>query len=670
MSTSSSAVATCGHVHASQCVHSAQCTAHSIDSTTDEPLQFVKKEACFPPVAVNQKINQERMKKIRILYLLPHSTKIVCELHVEDLKANPIFEALSYCWGSPKEPVSIEVNGYEFRVTQSLNAALRNLIPGPDSNGPRKLWIDAICINQGHSKCALDERKLQVEIMGDIYSSACSVTAYLGEPFESLDQAMRYLESSAGNPAMHFDPKVSPYNQSGGDSTLKKLNLALVKFFGYSWWARMWIVQEYSLARSLYFQVGNSRFAADMCARAVRHLFNHRDAGCCDRRSFLLHGQLNEEGRRMQDVWTSFSKLQILENTGRLDDILDGLGRFSSREASNSRDKIFALKSLCTEEVQQSNLIEINYKSPERVFVDFTHRWIQHPANLNLKILSYLGMPTERRPTDMQEDLPSFAVNWGNSPRQSDLASWHRRVNAQARLFQACGETRASWRIRSADSVTANGLLFDTVKAVIDGFNGDFYDPDLLSGWLDSTRALLRDMVYPNAPEAMMRTACSDLEYRDGDFHRISDDHFVLLDHWWREVLRLYSINQVRPPGTAVRWPTNWGFNTETILSIRESISVSALGRDIFVTDKGYLGLAPKLCRPGDKVAVMARGFVPIILRDVEFEGRDDQSLNPEDTADGPYEVIGDAYVHGIMDGEAFTMCERREDQLDELILV
>lgn len=649
----------CGHVH-----------TPGIASST---LQFVEAKDLFP--SLDRKDSQ-----IRVLHLLPHSTaeNIVCELHVESLLGNHTFEALSYCWGSADDPVSIDVNGYEFKVTQNLNAALKSLIPGPGSKGPRKLWIDAICINQGHHAEALAERRQQVMLMGDIYSAASSVTAYLGEPFEGLDEAIRYLETSASNPELHFDPQNPVHNQSGGDATSLLLSRSLVRFFNYPWWTRMWIVQEYCLAKALYFQIGNSRVAGDVCAEAIQHLLHHQDTGCCDRRSFPLHGQLNDNGRRRQDVWASLSKLQSLEdssgqdNNSGLVNILDGLGRFGGREASDPRDKFFALRSLCNE--ADRKFIEVDYEQCARcVFVDVTLRWIMQQKDLN--ILSYLGMPKSR--ADKTVDMPSFAINWGKSPRQGDLASWHRRVAAQARLFKACKDTRSSWSIRPQvsvppDSITANGFLFDTVKSVSDGFNGNFYDPDSFGHWVDSTRPLRENLVYQKPLEAMIRTTCSDMMY-SGEFSRISDHHYVLLDLWWGELRRLYSTNRARPPGIPpmqTDYPNLSAFTTETIPSIREPISTSALGRDIVVTVKGYLGLAPKGCQSGDKVAVMAGGAVPIILRKVAVEEREDQSLSLEVAADASYEVIGDAYVHGIMDGQAFGLCRRDGQQLDQLNLV
>jgi len=66
-------------------------------------------------------------------------------LEVERLGLNLQYEALSYYWGNPKVTEEIIVNNCPLQVTTNLASALRVL----SKNGMgRKLWIDAICINQ------------------------------------------------------------------------------------------------------------------------------------------------------------------------------------------------------------------------------------------------------------------------------------------------------------------------------------------------------------------------------------------------------------------------------------------------------------------------------------------------------------------------------------------
>lgn len=65
------------------------------------------------------------------------------------------------------------------------------------------------------------------------------------------------------------------------------------------------------------------------------------------------------------------------------------------------------------------------------------------------------------------------------------------------------------------------------------------------------------------------------------------------------------------------------------------------LQRRLFRTRKGYLGLGGHGLLKGDRICILAGGAVPFILR-------------PRSTGEH-HEFIGDAYVHGVMDGEALT---------------
>jgi hypothetical protein len=66
---------------------------------------------------------------------------------------------------------------------------------------------------------------------------------------------------------------------------------------------------------------------------------------------------------------------------------------------------------------------------------------------------------------------------------------------------------------------------------------------------------------------------------------------------------------------------------------------VSACGaRRFAVTEKGYIALVPGCAIEGDQVCVFLGSGVPYILRPA---------------SEGRFLLVGDAYIHGIMDGEA-----------------
>jgi hypothetical protein len=68
--------------------------------------------------------------------------------------------------------------------------------------------------------------------------------------------------------------------------------------------------------------------------------------------------------------------------------------------------------------------------------------------------------------------------------------------------------------------------------------------------------------------------------------------------------------------------------------------------RKPFISSEGYVGLVPAHSRPGDIVCIIFGADVPFILRNV---------------GEGEYQLIGEAYVFGIMDGE-FVKGDSREE--------
>jgi hypothetical protein len=87
------------------------------------------------------------------------------------------------------------------------------------------------------------------------------------------------------------------------------------------------------------------------------------------------------------------------------------------------------------------------------------------------------------------------------------------------------------------------------------------------------------------------------------------------------------------------------GFDFERATSMRGASSVqSCLKRRFFVIGTGSVGIGPCCVQPGDVVTVLRGGRTPFVLRK---------------KGDG-YWLLGEAYVHGMMDGEAVLIHKAR----------
>ena len=67
----------------------------------------------------------------------------------------------------------------------------------------------------------------------------------------------------------------------------------------------------------------------------------------------------------------------------------------------------------------------------------------------------------------------------------------------------------------------------------------------------------------------------------------------------------------------------------------------------MIVTEKGYIGIGPPICARADAVCIMPGSTVPLVLR------------RAKDAENSRYQLVGDAYLHGFMYGEAL---ERVQD--------
>ena len=205
--------------------------------------------------------------EMRILILLPPAspdeTELHCEIATANISDNPCYEAVSYCWGAEIFSETLHVADGILAITENLADGLRRF---RFKDRVRRLWIDAVCINQHDDK----EKGHQVALMAKIYKNAECVLVWLGEGSPDAHAGLECIRQLA-NSAWKFGLQ---YNEPNGGELLtrvfeiqdkladKKLGIvtSLVKlaseldfvsiyaFLEQDWFKRLWIVQEFVLA--------------------------------------------------------------------------------------------------------------------------------------------------------------------------------------------------------------------------------------------------------------------------------------------------------------------------------------------------------------------------------------------------------------------------------------
>jgi hypothetical protein len=86
--------------------------------------------------------------------------------------------------------------------------------------------------------------------------------------------------------------------------------------------------------------------------------------------------------------------------------------------------------------------------------------------------------------------------------------------------------------------------------------------------------------------------------------------------------------------------------------------------RGFALTTKGYMGFVPSNSEEGDVIVLMPGGKVPYVLHPVPEV---DNHNKVDSRSNGPrhYRVLGDAYIQGIMHGEAWDV-----NQLETIVLI
>jgi hypothetical protein len=134
-------------------------------------------------------------RSIRVLELQPAAdpkVTISCKLRSISLNDFPQWHAnyiaLSYTWDGQSPSCEVDCDGANLLITPNCDAAIRQLRSAAET---RVLWIDSICIDQTPE--AVEERNVQVALMGEIYKSAARVVVWLGPSNERVERALRQV---------------------------------------------------------------------------------------------------------------------------------------------------------------------------------------------------------------------------------------------------------------------------------------------------------------------------------------------------------------------------------------------------------------------------------------------------------------------------------------------
>ena len=582
--------------------------------------------SCGELLAIYQPLRAE--DEIRILELHPgkENSELIAELTNIQLKERPKFNAVSYTWAdrhgdvSLSRPFSILKSGMKQRlwVTKNCEAALRRF---RDLESTVYLWIDSICIDQTN----VQERSKQVMLMTKIYGSAQRVLVYLGDGIEFAEDTLSYCEADAHivklfdylrgyccdhglflcNEAQNYPSTCRTLESLLNDepSHPKSIVRDVKKLLSIRWFSRVWILQEIVMAREAIIFCGGHSI----------------DWGFLAVRPFLGNNVSRQEYPRLHDVVVPVMYLGR-QLSQRPADLVDLLFTAKRCEASNPRDKVFALLGMLglgDKTIRKEGFLLPDYSlSPEVVFRMATEYCI-HKSN-DLRILSLIQSPTGQSPSWVPNladttCLPRLAdfieesrcqfpsefeplaikprqdlqyTHWAKASWMKDRGNWRIRVNSHMleveatrvdRVVSGFATNPTSWREFQQWSLRKLSV------SVINALEAEYAFNDIYHLWkllhcTNSVADILETARNGYNSDCESEDSDSDGDEDEGghDFTRLLCPHLLKQFFWL--------LNNLSP------------------------------GRKVIFTE-GSIGLGPEETQAGDEIWILRGAEVPFVLR-------------------------------------------------------
>ena len=597
------------------------------------------------------------------------------------------YAALSYAWGDETQLATIRINGRPSRVTQNLERALRAFRDQEEFRSDMKLWVDAICINQDD----LEERSQQIKRMRDIYGGALSVVSWLGTESGDSNTALDLLHNLAGFRRMNRGKELEKLLVENPGYLGTGCWLALERLMERTYWYRLWAIQEIVMgASSVTLRCGLSSIDWTSFADGVHllqeHLWLVKDT--------LLFRDMQERKIKVQ-AWATkslhlvYQDLATLckreeESQSRLD-----FGRILdiavTSNCKDPRDKVYGLIGLMESRIAAQ--LKPDYSlGPANVFAAAAKAFIQGYQNLEPLREGNPWGPTGC-PSWSADWQWSGRVRWARIENQLDPPGWLSGFfpgtsdadgsdqRSVASPYHASRDTPYQVCFSSDGLIlTCGGFVVDSISSLsarefgywrwdessIDQthpFKNMYGDNGQLTQAL--CRTLLLDRVWRGEKAGSRHSAVfhlpSTFTAAGPQFQGLGWDWLASQQHYyfryreWRKANRHFWIGERMLddfftndiPKNASEYDTTEAYTC---------FDRTCKKRRLMTTERGYIGWAPddmygtdiEQTRHGDLIAILFGCSTPIVVR-------------PKGSH---FQVLGEAYVHGMMEGEAMDFLE------------
>jgi hypothetical protein len=600
------------------------------------------------------------------------------------------YEALSYVWGPAKPSYPVLVNNtHLLQVGESLWWGLARIVE--DYEKPRLVWIDAICINQKDN----EEKAWQVQLMGEIYRRAKGVIVYLGEDSRFMNDVAKEVDKhhKIASALANANEKRTIWELSDNERSkyglqanqMSKSTSHELEFIeDQTWFSRVWIIQEFWLAKECVFYLGEYKIPGEELRKTLVFMRDY------DLYSFagLQVSEPDHVNRLLAD--------QPRYKSGEFRKLWDLLGVFRSARATDSRDKVYGMLGMLAE--TEAKAIVVDYTKPaNHVYMDTAGYFLTKGLGDDpLVLLSKAGRSTGYNGEGSR--CPSWVPDWSSAglcrPLPAVVAG---EVNASKGSISAVHKILKGWKLQLeghwVDSINKmtdpNFLPYQLPRVGAASWDGkEFWKRFIRSqnNWLLMNRwrdeviptANDNDGVYQSTGEPALHAFWKTVWARNVETEFFSDEKAFIaavegraLEWWWRDKdfwkkATSWSTSDDDKDSPKDMWHKGLKAEMEGRMSkLRKDRKenmvwvsqadkwlVTTYGRKMVLLSKGCIGLVPDSTRETDVIFLFKGAKCPYVVREIPKSNQE-------------YQLIGECYVHGMMQGEAWD-----ETKVGQVLLI
>jgi hypothetical protein len=659
--------------------------------------------------------------EVRILEVnRDHNGEVFLRLcHVKLSDSGP-YDAISYTWGTEFGPdpgvvidddkwISIRQNAFNLLHDRATSTTIR------------RIWLDCLCINQTDDT----EKAIQIPLMAQIYSQAERTIVWLGEmPYapqvlslivDLEDRPWQFdLPPQAPEGArtwLNFQQSQRPLRYSIQDKFDPRFE-ALAQLLANPWFYRVWILQEVIFSKKIHIRAAGTWIDWEIFATVMKLLSDPQtslligkdalDAQMLTKRNDQQRAHFRTVALLTQARGIEEERRRTNQPRPKLSQLLAGL---SKTQATKPQDMIYGLFNLCRE--AGSPACRIDYTiTAEALYTNYTILCLQR--NEYQDIIHAAGIGHNRK-----LNIPSWVPDWTSLPEV---------ISLQQRGYRAAGQTEFDFQHVSPSTLKVKGFIvgrvtqmapaafsslnfcgilyelqtIDDCRLEVNAQNladelPDDYDGGIKHGIEPRKRAFWRTLIGDTAAAPITQRTAENaallglsLYHYDMSYTRPAPDDYETLfnadcqlraqrfprlrpRHWAPQPDVLSSLRDMVRRGEdpdLTWWASSRGAMTDPTITLeanfrfRDAFASAGRGRKFCIVKgiegKQMMALVPPLTEMDDCIAIIHGLDTPFVLRRTAHTGHFKK-----------YQLVGECYVHGIVDGEALERAVQ-EDLLIE----